>query len=138
MDKNIGRIEIISFPDLNIESIIVKIDTGAYGIAFHASGIKVVDEKLNFWIGKRSNSFVFDKFRTISVKNSFGKIQVRYSIFTKIVIGGVTYKFNISLTNRGKMKYPVLIGRRFLKKFNYIVDVRKKNINDRGNPPIKL
>ena len=125
MDKNIGRIEIISFPDLNIESIIVKIDTGAYGIAFHASGIKVVDEKLNFWIGKRSNSFVFDKFRTISVKNSFGKIQVRYSIFTKIVIGG-------------KMKYPVLIGRRFLKKFNYIVDVRKKNINDRGNPPIKL
>jgi len=131
MDKSIGRIENISLPDLKIDSISTKIDTGAYGIAFHARGIKVIDGKLHFWVGKRSNSFIFDKFRTISVKNSFGRVQMRYSIFTKITIGDSTYKFNISLTNRGKMKYPVLIGRRFLHKFNYIVDVRKKNINDR-------
>ena len=42
------------------------------------------------------------------------------------------YKVHISLTNRKKMKYPVLIGRRFLNKFKYMVNVRKKNINDRA------
>jgi hypothetical protein len=36
------------------------------------------------------------------------------------------------LTDRKKMKYPVLIGRRFLYKFNYLVDVTKKNVNDRN------
>ena len=40
------------------------------------------------------------------------------------------YKGGISLTDRKKMRYPVLIGRRFLYKFNYLVDVTKKNIND--------
>ena len=29
-------------------------------------------------------------------------------------------------------KYPMLIGRRFLNKFKYMVNVRKKNINDRA------
>ena len=131
MDKKIGRIEKISFPDLKIESIETKIDTGAYGIALHANGIKVIDDKLHFWINEKSNEFIFDKFRTVVVKNSFGRVQKRYAVYTKIVIGGSTYKFFISLTNRKKMKYPVLIGRRFLKKFNYIVDVRATNVNDR-------
>ena len=29
------------------------------------------------------------------------------------------------------MRYPALIGRRFLYKFDYLVDVKQKNINDK-------
>jgi hypothetical protein len=130
MDKKVGRTESISFPELNIKSVNAKIDTGAYGVVMHVDNVELIDDKLHFSIN--SNTFVYDKFKTISVKNSFGKVQNRFSILTKIVIGDSIYNFYVSLTNRKKMRYPVLIGRRFLYKFNYLVDVTKKNINDRS------
>lgn len=129
--RKIGRIEKISFPDLNISSVDAKVDTGAYGTALHVDGIRTRSGKLSFWIDNPNNRLYFDKYKVIKVRNSFGKIQKRYSIMTRVVVGDSIYKIFISLTNRKDMKYPVLIGRRFLHKFNYIVDVRKKNINDR-------
>lgn len=130
MEKKVGRIENISFPELKIEKIKAKVDTGAYGVALHVDSIKLEDGKLYFTVG--DEEFSYNKFKTIIVKNSFGKVQKRFSIFTKLTIGDSIYKFYVSLTDRKKMKYPVLIGRRFLYKFNYLVDVTKKNINDRN------
>lgn len=130
--RKIGRIEKISFPDLNILSVDAKVDTGAYGTALHVDGIRIRNGKLSFWIDSPTNRQYFDKYKVINVRNSFGKIQKRYSIMTRVLVGDSTYKIFISLTNRKDMKYPVLIGRRFLYKFNYIVDVRKKNVNDRA------
>jgi hypothetical protein len=128
MDKKVGRIENISFPELKITGIKAKVDTGAYGVALHVDSIKLEDGVLYFTIDE--NEFSYDKFKTVSVKSSFGRVQKRFSILTKLVIGDSIYKFYVSLTDRKKMRYPVLIGRRFLYKFNYLVDVRKKNIND--------
>ena len=128
MDKKVGRIENVSFPELKISKIKAKIDTGAYGVALHVDNIRQEDGKLYFTID--SNEFSYDKFKMVSVKSSFGRVQKRFSILTKLVIGDSIYKFYVSLTDRKKMRYPVLIGRRFLYKFNYLVDVRKKNIND--------
>ena len=128
MRKKIGRSEIISLPELKIKNISAKIDTGAYGVALHVDDIRHIDDKLYFTIN--SEEFIYDKFKTIVVKNSFGRVQKRFSILTKIVIGDTIYKFYVSLTNRKNMRYPVLLGRRFLYKFDYLVDVKKKNIND--------
>lgn len=130
MEKKVGRIENISFPELKIKKIKAKVDTGAYGVALHVDSIKLEDGKLYFTVG--NEEFSYNKFKTIIVKNSFGKVQKRFSIFTKLTIGDSIYKFYVSLTDRKKMRYPVLIGRRFLYKFNYLVDVTKKNINDRN------
>lgn len=130
MRKKVGRIENIAFPELKIESIKAKVDTGAYGVALHVDNIRQEDGKLYFTIG--DNEFSYDKFKTITVKSSFGRVQKRFSIFTKLSIGDSIYKFYVSLTDRKNMRYPVLIGRRFLYKFNYLVDVTKKNINDRN------
>jgi hypothetical protein len=130
MEKKVGRIENISFPELKIEKIKAKVDTGAYGVALHVDSIKLEDGKLYFTVC--NEEFSYNKFKTIIVKNSFGKVQKRFSIFTKLTIGDSIYKFYVSLTDRKKMRYPVLIGRRFLYKFNYLVDVTKKNINDRN------
>jgi len=128
MEKKVGRSENISFPELKIEKIKAKVDTGAYGVALHVDDIRQEGDKLYFKVN--SKEFSYDKFKTVNVKSSFGKVQKRFSIFTKIVIGDSIYKFYVSLADRKKMKYPVLIGRRFLYKFNYLVDVTKKNIND--------
>jgi hypothetical protein len=130
MKKKLGRSENISFPELKISKIKAKVDTGAYGVALHVDDIRYQDGKLYFKID--SEEFTYEKFKTVSVKSSFGKVQKRFSILTKIIIGDSVYKFYVSLTDRKKMRYPVLIGRRFLYKFNYLVDVTKKNINDRN------
>ena len=50
LEKKVGRYENVSFPELNIDNIRSKIDTGAYGIALHADDIEVVDGKLKFRI----------------------------------------------------------------------------------------
>lgn len=131
MKNKVGRFEKISFPELDIDMIEAKVDTGAYGIALHVDGIEVVDDKLNFWINEESNKFTYDKYKVITVKSSFGRIQKRYSVRTQLKLGEKSYKVFVSLTDRKSMKFPCLIGRRFLYKFNYLVDVRKKNIHDR-------
>lgn len=126
--KLIGRIEKVNFPQLGIPTLKAKVDTGAYSIALHVDYLRVCSGKLHFRIG--DSKFVYDKFKSIEIKNSFGQEQKRFCIFTLISIGNSKYKVHISLTNRKKMKYPVLIGRRFLSKFNYLVDVKKKYVND--------
>lgn len=128
--KYVGRTEKVSFPELGIETTDAKIDTGAYGNALHVDEIFIKDDKLVFKI--EDTEYVYDKYKTIVVRNSFGKKQKRFSIVSKMVLGDKSYKVHVSLTNRKKMKYPVLIGRRFLNKFKYMVNVRKKNINDRA------
>jgi hypothetical protein len=127
--KYMGRTEKVSFPDLGIETIDAKVDTGAYGNALHVDDFFIKDEKLFFTI--EDKEYVYEKYKTIVIRNSFGKKQKRFSIITKVVLGNKIYKVHVSLTNRKKMKYPMLIGRRFLNKFKYMVNVRKKNINDR-------
>jgi len=127
--KYVGRTEIVSFPNLGIETTDAKIDTGAYGNALHVDKIFIKEDKLFFIIDDKE--YIYEKYKTIVIRNSFGKKQKRFSITTKMLLGERSYKINISLTNRKKMKYPILIGRRFLRKFDYMVNVRKKNINDR-------
>ena len=126
--KYVGRTEKVSFPELEIEATSAKVDTGAYGNALHVDDISVKKGKLTFKIGEATHEY--EKYKTIVVRNSFGKKQKRYSIITKMLLGDRSYKVHVSLTDRRKMKYPVLIGRRFLNKFKYMVNVRKKNIND--------
>lgn len=127
--KYVGRIELISFPELGIENIQAKVDTGAYGSALHVDEVSVKNNKLIFKIGEKD--YVYKNYKIVIVRNSFGKKQKRFSILTNIHLGNNTYKIRVSLTNRNKMKYPMLIGRRFLRKFGYMVNVNEKNINDK-------
>lgn len=62
-----------------------------------------------------------------NVKSSNGITERRVVIKQKIEIAGKSYVINLSLTNRAEMRYPVLLGRRFLNE-KFIVDVSKKFI----------
>jgi hypothetical protein len=64
----------------------------------------------------------FEHFEEKLIRNSFGQSELRYVVRTHIVIGKRKIRSIISLADRAQMRYPVLIGRRFLKnRFN--VDV---------------
>lgn len=130
MTKKIGRFEKVSFVGLSIRDIDAKVDTGAFNIALHVDGFEVVDDKLYFWFGD-SEKICFSEYKEVKVRSSFGRIQKRYLIKTKMKLGKKVHKVYVSLTNRKNMKFPCLIGRRFLYKYGYLVDVRVKNIYDR-------
>ena len=128
--KFLGRSEKINLIDLEINNISSKIDTGAFGNALHCDDIRLINGALYFSI--QNKNFSFENYKTVIVKNSFGKKQKRFLIFTRIKLGNSTYKVYLSLTNRKDMRHPMLIGRRFLHKFDYLVDVKEKNTYDRA------
>ncbi|WP_179021623.1 ATP-dependent zinc protease family protein [Winogradskyella forsetii] len=130
--KILGRVDKVNFPDLQLNNIDVKIDTGAYTSAIHCSNIRVDEGKLycifeskghpNF----KSDEVVFDTFTYTDVKSSNGHRENRYKIKTTVVFFGKTYKINLTLSTRDDMKFPVLIGRQFLKQ-KFLVDVDLEN-----------
>lgn len=121
----IGRREIVDFPELNVYGIYAKIDTGAYSNTLHCSGIGIKNGKLCFKVTD-GQEHCFENYSQKKIKNSSGEAEKRYIIKTKIRIAGRTIKSIISLTDRGNMRYPVLIGRRLLKN-KFVVDVSLKN-----------
>ena len=128
----IGRREEVNFPDLGLFDINAKIDTGAYTSSLHCYDIREKSGELHFRLVEPSQTEfevpdqVFTDYSETNVKNSFGEIEKRFVIFTKVEIGGKSLKSYFSLTNRGTMKFPVLIGRRLLNK-RFIVDVSLAN-----------
>lgn len=133
----IGRYELVAFPELGIEKIDAKIDTGAYSSAIHAPKIWLENENgedvLYFQLlNKNSTETSINTFKTKSfyqknVRSSNGRIEKRFIIKTKLILGGKKRTTHLSLTNRQKMKFPVLIGRRVLKK-GFLVDVSLSSV----------
>ncbi|MEQ8624681.1 MAG: RimK/LysX family protein [Vicingaceae bacterium] len=134
----LGRAESVAFPELGIESIEAKIDTGAYSTAIHASEIWLEEvgdtEVLNFKLLDASHPefkdevFKSSNFKRKKVRSSNGRLEKRFILKTKIILGGKKRVTYISLTDRSKMRYPVLIGRKVLKN-GFLVDVSKKNLH---------
>lgn len=123
--KIIGRREFIDFPLLNIEHVEAKIDTGAYTCAIDCNHIELKTENGKQLLSFRlfnNTTYEVEEFTRKKIKNSFGEMEERYIIKTLIAIGGKKIITTISLSDRGNMRYPVLIGRRLLKG-KFIIDV---------------
>ena len=126
-----GIFEHISIPELGINNVLAKIDTGAYSGALHCSRIKEVIRKsdgkkvLRFTPSENhSNAMELTDYNTVYVRSSSGHRVKRYLFDTDIVIKESVYKIRIGLSNRSDMSFEILIGRRFLRENNILVDVR--------------
>ncbi|WP_242927824.1 ATP-dependent zinc protease family protein [Pontibacter vulgaris] len=136
--KLIGRRELVAFPELGIDEIEAKVDTGAYTSAIHCSdiheevradGTKVICLDLLDPSHPQYNhkKLEFTEYHLRDIKSSFGEVQQRYVITTKIQVYDELIEAEFSLSDRSDMKYPVLIGRKLLQK-RFIVDVSRKNV----------
>lgn len=134
----IGWKDKIDFIDFGFSDVPVKIDTGANTSALHCSKIELIkryrkqyvkftplDERFSGFEGKE---FVlpFQKERTI--KNSFGQEENRYVVQTKILVFGKKYDIEFSLANRSNLEFPILLGRRFLRR-KCVVDVSRTDLS---------
>ena len=128
----IGRIDIADFPLLGLQNIDIKIDTGAYTSSIHCKNIAERNNQLicEFLDPTHPNhngeTFVFEEFDTAAVKSSNGIVSLRYSIKSKIILFGKTYPITLTLNDRVDMKFPILIGRKFLTK-KFLVDTELTN-----------
>ena len=134
----IGRKDKIDLPELELFDIEAKIDTGAYGSALHCHqteevlrdvkrvlSFKVLDPDHPEFEGKE---FYAANYSCKSVKSSSGESEDRYTIETDIILFGKKRTLEFSLTDRSEMRYPILIGRKFLAN-HYLVDVQLKDLS---------
>lgn len=136
----IGRKEIVDLPEWNLSGLTAKIDTGAYTSSIHCHDIEVIEEKGNRYLQfhvldpahpeYKGRPFRASRFALKSIRSSNGESEERYVIDSELRIGGVKYKCRFSLADRSKMRYSVLIGRKFIKR-KFFVDVSKVNILSR-------
>jgi len=132
--KVIGRREVISILDLELYNLDAKIDTGADSNALHCDDIYIdKDGFVHFTLQDEVHEAYHDKkivmpLHSIKrVRSSNGKLQERASIKVSVEFFGKKYKTIISLADRADMKYPMLIGRKFLSG-KFLVDVSKEYI----------
>ncbi len=125
------------------QKIPAKIDTGAESSAIWASKIFVEEDgTLKFALfGKSSPLYTGRLFHRAPgtykvgyVRSSNGQEQVRYRVYLPIEIGGKKIRILVSLADRAKNAFPMLVGRRTIAG-KFLVDTSKKTIH---RPPREL
>lgn len=127
----LGYTEFIHLPDFGIHCY-AKVDTGACTSSLHADQIETFERNGERWV---RFTVVFDNDQhTLNqiceapviarrkIASSNGQRSIRYIIRSNLTAAGTTWPIEISLSNRGSMKYPMLIGRKAIAG-RFLVDV---------------
>ena len=129
----LGYIEPIVLPDLGIECA-AKVDTGACTSSLHAEKIEPFERDGEAWVrfhvlfkGPASDIDQVCEARVIDrrvMASSNDQRSHRYIIDAQITAAGQTWPVEISLSHRGSMKYPMLLGRKAIAG-RFLVDVAR-------------
>lgn len=127
----VGWKEWVHLPDLGVFRIKAKIDTGAYTSALHVSNVhyKKIDgvDYVEFMTGYRClmpcQAPCID---VRTVRDSSGREENRYCIVSTLALNHqVQGCIEMTLTDRGSMKFPMLLGRSALRILDVYVDVHR-------------
>lgn len=130
----IGWREWVGLPDLGIDRIKAKIDTGARTSTMDAEVDELAEE----------NGIIMARFRVVfggrnkvqekvcnarvvenrNVTNSGGQVEDRIVILSHIKIGALIKEIEITLTQRNNMKFRMLLGRTAIGE-DFVVDVSR-------------
>ncbi len=130
----IGRLESIALPELGIDNLEVRVDTGAKTSSLHVDNIKksVVDGIHNVTFDIHPDAHNVDRIVTCTtpindirkIKSSNGTTEQRYVIETTIKLGNESWAIEITLTDRSDMSYLMLFGREAIGE-RFLVDPSK-------------
>lgn len=139
----LGMHEEINLPQLDIFQLKSKTDTGAYNSAIDCcySEERETPDGQNILVfillnknhpqytGKEHTT---SSFKTKKVRSSNGIVTNRYQIKMDVEINGHSFRTTFNLSNRSKMRFPTLLGRKLLGN-RFIVDVTKNRNPKRIN-----
>jgi hypothetical protein len=127
----IGRRSHVAVPELGVILAVAKIDSGAYNSSLHAENIHVDEHELVFTVTPSEQLQTADgqpvEVRTSdytmrTVRSSNGAEEQRFAITSSLHVGSKILPVTFTLTDRGAMKYPLLIGRKTLAG-NFLINV---------------
>ncbi|MCH3882424.1 MULTISPECIES: ATP-dependent zinc protease family protein [Tenacibaculum] len=138
MKITIGRFDKGDFPELSLFDIDLKIDSGAYTSSIHCINIKEVKNDKESLIKYtlldpehplyNNKEFTSRNYTSKMVKSSNGIAEKRFMIQTEIIIFNKSFPIDLTLSQRKEMKFPILLGRKFLNK-RFIIDAIKKDLS---------
>jgi hypothetical protein len=140
----IGWREWVRLPDLGIEAIKAKVDTGARTSSLHAFNLREFDRD-----GVRFVRFVVHpaqkstrgsvtvvaqvvEHRVVRNPGGGGREETRPVIATDVEIGDRRWPIEITLTSRDEMGFRMLLGRQALRR-RFVVDAGRSFITGKGN-----
>lgn len=116
-----GWREWVAFPELGLNRVKAKVDTGARTSALHAFNIKRIEHDGAEWISFDTQPVQYAAGPTLScrarlkdvrvVTDSGGHREQRFVIETPMKMGKQEWLIELTLTDRSKMKFRMLIGR---------------------------
>jgi hypothetical protein len=122
----IGWREWIGLPELGIEAIRAKVDTGARSSSLHAREIQLFDKDGERWVRfevlldhGRERGTILTSAPVVdirSIRNSFGHSEERVIIRTQLRIELGLWPIEVSLADRQNMNFPALLGRTAIRK----------------------
>ena len=117
----IGACEWIALPELSIQRIRARVDTGAKSCALHATDIERFNREGHEWLRFQAHlgharpssrqpceAPLADERR---IRSTSGEVESRFTIRTPIIIGHSRWMVDITLTDRAQMRYRMLLGR---------------------------
>ena len=130
----VGWREWLSLPELGVDHIKAKVDTGARTSALHAFLVEPYRQHGSQWVRfrihpwQRNSDIVVECTAPVKdhrvVSDSGGHRERRYVIETLLTLGGVSWSAEITLTDRESMQFRMLLGRTALDG-NFLVDPAK-------------
>ncbi|MBB1274643.1 ATP-dependent zinc protease [Psychromonas sp. SR45-3] len=130
----IGRLESIALPELGIDDMQVRVDTGAKTSSLHVDNIVKYMQNGKPWVKFDIHPDIHNVEKLISckavisdirkIKSSNGTAEQRYVIETPMTLGKETWPIEITLTDRTDMNYLMLFGREAIGK-RLLVDPSK-------------
>jgi len=121
----IGWREWVSLPDLGIDRIKAKVDTGARTSALHASNIERFRRRGEDWVRfdvhpiQRDHHIVVHSVARLidqrPVRNSGGRSEQRMVIRTMLAFLDRSWPIELTLTRRDQMGFRMLLGRQAIR-----------------------
>lgn len=117
----IGWREWVALPDIGIQKIKAKIDTGARSSSLHAFNIRIFKKGPDKWarfqiqpVQRKTDNPVTVEAKILefrSIRSSNGISVTRPVILTHMEFLGATWPIELTLSNRDEMGFRMLIGR---------------------------
>lgn len=127
----IGWREWVGLPDLGVETVKAKVDTGARTSSLHAFRARLFERDGEEWVRfeihphQRSAREARQVERPVvdhrTVRSSNGQVQQRPVIRTVVELHGRRWPIDVTLTNRDEMGFRMLLGRAAIRR-RFLVD----------------